>query len=188
MVKMVLLTMTPTIVEALHALHAIQTSNSHEESKPLPNEQHVQTRDEIEEDKPKSSPVHEAQSGKQDYQEHAFMEDDSQDDLPAKQKEPTASSDGAKVVGEAKVSVEPLLSDPKIGNPISHGQIIDLWRDSKKDNLSSFTLEALLQGSRVYVSPPKPKAEPVSSNLTIWRYRFTILSGPMKMFTTFQVL
>lgn len=60
---------------------------------------------------------------------------------------------------------EPSLSNPKLGNPISHGQIIDLWKDSQARSSHPKTLESLLRGARVYNPPPKPKPEPVSSPL-----------------------
>jgi len=47
---------------------------------------------------------------------------------------------------------EPSLSNPTIGNPISHGQIIDLWRELKTR-------------VRVYIPPPKTKPEPVSPSI-----------------------
>lgn len=59
-------------------------------------------------------------------------------------------------------STDPSLQDPKIGNPISHGQVIDLWKQSKAKGLSPSSLEDLLRGSRVYIPPPPPKKEPVS--------------------------
>ncbi|TVY60880.1 hypothetical protein LSUE1_G009295, partial [Lachnellula suecica] len=59
-------------------------------------------------------------------------------------------------------STEPSLNDPKVGNPISHGQVIDLSRQLKSRGLSPCTLEALLKGARVYIPPPPPKKEPTS--------------------------
>ncbi len=57
---------------------------------------------------------------------------------------------------------EPLLSEPAIGNPISHSQVIDIYRHLKKMGYSSYHLDILLRGSRVYIPPPPPKPEPVS--------------------------
>jgi hypothetical protein len=54
------------------------------------------------------------------------------------------------------------LLNPKVGNPISHGQIIDISRDLVALRILPNNLEALLRGSKVYVPPPPPKAEPVS--------------------------
>ncbi|UNI17573.1 hypothetical protein JDV02_003905 [Purpureocillium takamizusanense] len=50
---------------------------------------------------------------------------------------------------------EPSLANPAVGKPISHGQIVDLWR-----RRPSSSLEQLLLGARVYVPPPPPKPEP----------------------------
>ncbi|KAF4443358.1 hypothetical protein FACUT_1415 [Fusarium acutatum] len=55
---------------------------------------------------------------------------------------------------------EPTLDDPKFGNPISHGQIVDLWKQLKAQGNSNFTLEQLLRGASVYIPPPPPKPEP----------------------------
>lgn len=75
-----------------------------------------------------------------------------------------------RVRGEAS---EPSLDQPAVGNPITHGQIIAISKTLKemKTDVSNGTLEAmvpyhlddLLRGSKVYIDPPKPKAEPVGS-------------------------
>ena len=69
---------------------------------------------------------------------------------------------------------EPLLDQPATGNPITHGQIIAIskaLKEIKTDALNgklhtmvSYHLDDLLRGSKVYVDPPKPKAEPVGSS------------------------
>ena len=66
---------------------------------------------------------------------------------------------------------EASLEQPAIGNPITHGQILaiskilkEIGNNAIKDNLDdlvSYHLDDLLRGSKVYVEPPKPKAEPV---------------------------
>lgn len=56
---------------------------------------------------------------------------------------------------------EPLLSDPQLGNPISHGQVIDLWKRLKATGSFPRSLDILLRGARVYTPPPEPKHEPV---------------------------
>lgn len=58
-------------------------------------------------------------------------------------------------------SDEPSLEGPAIGNPISHGQIIDLWAILRDSGKREYSLESLLRGSTVYVSPPPPKPQPV---------------------------
>ena len=78
---------------------------------------------------------------------------------------PTSTSD----------AFEHSLTNPAIGNPILHGQIIALSKllkhiHNKVNNngpdslqfVSSYHLDDLLRGTRIYIEPPKPKAEPVS--------------------------
>jgi len=60
---------------------------------------------------------------------------------------------------------EPSMLNPRVGNPISHGQVVDISRDLKARRIQPNSLEALLKGSRVYVPPPPPKAEPVSGKM-----------------------
>ena len=57
---------------------------------------------------------------------------------------------------------DPPLDDAGVGSPISHGQIIDLWRALQDGGRKEYSLEGLLKGSCVYVPPPPPKPEPVS--------------------------
>ncbi|PQE07930.1 vacuolar ER assembly Vma12 protein [Rutstroemia sp. NJR-2017a WRK4] len=71
---------------------------------------------------------------------------------------PTACKDDGESSGGS--SSEPSLADPKIGNPISHGQVLDIWRNWKSHDELCPSLETLLQGSRVYIPPPPPKPEP----------------------------
>jgi len=63
--------------------------------------------------------------------------------------------------------LEPSLSTPKLGDPISHGQIIDLWRKTKAQNVCPTTLDALMRGSRIYVASPAAKQEPACVSLLI---------------------
>jgi hypothetical protein len=72
-------------------------------------------------------------------------------------------------------AVEPSLSDPKLGNPISHGQIIDLSKALKCLEAKPNALDTLLRGSKVYVPPPKPKPEPVHIYHPICDYLLTII-------------
>ncbi len=72
---------------------------------------------------------------------------------------------------------EPSLVKPTVGNPISHGQLMEIAiavREQRQtdDGVKSrgLGLENLLRGSRVYIAPPKPKPEPV--------YEFRIYSLP----------
>ncbi|KAI9791499.1 MAG: hypothetical protein M1816_003843 [Peltula sp. TS41687] len=65
---------------------------------------------------------------------------------------------------------EPSLEKPVVGNPISHGQVVDVFttirqhRENMKDgershNNRDVQLEQLLRGSKIYVPPQKPKSE-----------------------------
>lgn len=56
---------------------------------------------------------------------------------------------------------DPSVTSPAIGNPISHGQIIDLWKVLRGQQQHEASLERLLRGSSVYIPPPPPKKEPV---------------------------
>ncbi|KAM0428892.1 hypothetical protein ACHAPT_006692 [Fusarium lateritium] len=55
---------------------------------------------------------------------------------------------------------EPSIDDPEIGKPISHGQIVNLWKKLRAQDNSTYTLEHLLRGASVYIPPPPPKPEP----------------------------
>lgn len=71
------------------------------------------------------------------------------------------------VTSPAKDSKEPSLEDPEVGKPISHGQIVDLWKKLKETEDSAYSLEQLLRGAHVYVPPPPPKPEPVSPDTRV---------------------
>lgn len=66
--------------------------------------------------------------------------------------------------------LEHFLRNPVAGNPIDHTQIIAISKllKSRSDNQSSSSpshhLDFLLRGSRIYIPPPKPKAELVSND------------------------
>ncbi|KAI0425467.1 endoplasmic reticulum-based factor for assembly of V-ATPase-domain-containing protein [Xylaria sp. FL1042] len=55
---------------------------------------------------------------------------------------------------------EPCMKDPAVGNPISHGQILNTLRRLKASGHVGFRLEQMLRGSALYVPPPPPKPEP----------------------------
>ncbi|KAI0018211.1 endoplasmic reticulum-based factor for assembly of V-ATPase-domain-containing protein [Xylariomycetidae sp. FL0641] len=67
-----------------------------------------------------------------------------------------------KAESDSSESKEPCLSDPEVGKPISHGQIINLWKQLKEgqEESASTSLEELLRGANIYVPPPPPKPEP----------------------------
>ncbi|AEO67950.1 uncharacterized protein THITE_2117138 [Thermothielavioides terrestris NRRL 8126] len=55
---------------------------------------------------------------------------------------------------------EPSLEDAAVGKPVSHSQVVDLWRALQDAGHGEFSLESLLRGSKVYIPPPAPKPEP----------------------------
>lgn len=57
---------------------------------------------------------------------------------------------------------KPSLDCPAAGNPISHSQIVELWKDLNQTEATGHSLESLLKGTSVYFPPPPPKPEPVS--------------------------
>jgi hypothetical protein len=72
---------------------------------------------------------------------------------------------------------QPDLLNPKIGNPISHGQIIDLSSQMKAQKLHPCRLEELLKSSRLYIPPPPPKQETVGARLPLVE-RYLIMTRP----------
>lgn len=71
---------------------------------------------------------------------------------------------------------EPSLVDAALGGPITHGQAISLAEKCRATQTlaqdegpasKSPSLETLLRGSRIYIEPPKAKAEPVSMPRTL---------------------
>jgi len=71
---------------------------------------------------------------------------------------------GEEATADEVATPEPSLVAPEVGRPISHGQVLDLWRQRRAEGDDSFSLETLLSGSRVYVPPPPPKPEPVGAS------------------------
>ncbi|KAM0460915.1 hypothetical protein ACHAO4_001711 [Trichoderma viride] len=53
-------------------------------------------------------------------------------------------------------------TEPVVGNPISHSDILSLYKKLSASETSEpkYSLEQLLRGSQVYISPPPPKPEP----------------------------
>ncbi|KAK7941364.1 uncharacterized protein PG986_013751 [Apiospora aurea] len=70
---------------------------------------------------------------------------------------PEEASDKATTV---EVSSEPSLADAAVGKPVSHGQVIDLWKQLKSLGHTKYSLEDLLRGATVYIPPLPPKPEP----------------------------
>jgi len=134
--KMVLLTMTPVVLEALDILQSVGKS----EDEPVA---------------PSESNPAKCQDDEEELENQADGQNEGTTDTNAK------GPDTRNVAGGKKVE-EPSLSNPKLGNPISHGQIIDIWNQLKLRTSTPKRLDTLLQGSSVYIAPPKPMAEPVS--------------------------
>lgn len=80
---------------------------------------------------------------------------------PAEDTEKTTEPEGSTAESTRGASSEPSLDDPAVGKPISHGQILDLWRSLQREGVVGFPLERLLQSAQVYNPPPPPKPEPV---------------------------
>lgn len=78
-----------------------------------------------------------------------------------KQLSPAATEKAATCDSAATDNDEPPLSQPEVGKPISHGQLVDLWKQLQETSKSAPSLENLLRGAKVYVPPPPPKPEPV---------------------------
>ncbi|KIE00801.1 vacuolar H+-ATPase assembly protein, partial [Metarhizium majus ARSEF 297] len=62
--------------------------------------------------------------------------------------------------GHQQADSEPSLNPPSVGKPISHQQIVDIWKKLRVNHNAGYSLEELLRGSQVYVPPPPPKPEP----------------------------
>lgn len=71
---------------------------------------------------------------------------------------------------------EPSLSDPAVGKPISHGQVIELRDGLREKGCDSFSLERLLVGSTVFVPPPPSKPEHVGATDT-WCHRSNVIAS-----------
>ncbi|TFB07370.1 hypothetical protein CCMA1212_000645 [Trichoderma ghanense] len=74
------------------------------------------------------------------------------------------TDDGNDAASERQPNAESSASSPEpaVGNAISHSDIISLSKKLKASQSPTpkYSLEQLLQGSRVYIPPPPPKPEP----------------------------
>jgi len=144
---MVLLTMTTVIVEALETIQSLEQLRS--------DATNTSSKDGADEEK--------GQEGETDVQENKKSTKGTEADGGANEDNNNSAPKAREQTAEKKLlDLEPSLKEPKPGNPISNGQVLDLWRETKALGLPSKSLDALLRGSRVYVAPPKPKPEPVS--------------------------
>jgi len=71
---------------------------------------------------------------------------------------------------------EPSLNDPEVGRPITHGQLIEVVRtlnkrhgETQNSTDHAIGLEDVLKGSKVYVPPPKSKAEPTPEYVALMK-------------------
>ncbi|ELR05864.1 hypothetical protein VC83_09232 [Pseudogymnoascus destructans] len=131
---MVLLTMTPVIVEGLRNVEtstmttgAVASQGIHEDAALAPGS-------------------NEAGAIKTDIQDSRRGEETQTAQIPQ-----------SEIISQQNPSSEPSLQDPKPGNPISHLQIVALSRQLKSINAIPCHLDALLRGSHVYIPPPPPK-------------------------------
>lgn len=73
---------------------------------------------------------------------------------------------GLDTLGDAGLEAkdeDPSLLDAKIGNPISHTQLLNLSKALKAKGRTPYHLDLLLRGAKVYIPSPPPKAEKVHS-------------------------
>ena len=149
---MVLLTMTRSIVEALEKVQSLQRSVVEETIREGNFEDHGD-----------STPVSFNNVDIGDEKQISDLRRDS----PSTGESPA----GSLLEISPNASTKPGLNIPKEGNPISHNQVIALWRSLKSTKNAPFSLEGLLRGAQVYSPPPPPRAEPVryaaSSNANV---------------------
>jgi hypothetical protein len=146
--KMVYLTMTSMIVEALEKVQSLESSADEKSRLHVENDGEVGPGD-----NDKGSAL-----GSKLRDEEKTGATRAEDNETSKQQ----SANKEIVVNGPGSLKEPLLLNPKLGNPISHGQVIDLSRKLKAQDLSPRSLDTLLRGVRVYVPTSPPKPEPVS--------------------------
>ena len=56
---------------------------------------------------------------------------------------------------------EPSLDNARVGQPISHLQLLVLAKTLPQKHYTPSALDHLLRGTEVYIPPPPPKPEPV---------------------------
>ncbi|KAK2008228.1 hypothetical protein LZ32DRAFT_28295 [Colletotrichum eremochloae] len=71
-----------------------------------------------------------------------------------------STSDGSATSVATPDAEEPTIHRPAVGDPITHRQVLRLWKDLKSEGIHGFSLEGLLRGATVYIPPPPPKPEP----------------------------
>ncbi|RKF81855.1 putative vacuolar h+-atpase assembly protein [Golovinomyces cichoracearum] len=128
---MVLLTMTATIVEALLELQLSQNDNQIS----LNADSSAVEKDE--------SPLQRLIHKKKTRCQEAHIIKDEQDDMSTKTENLN----------------NPKLTQPEVGNPITHLQILDLSKLMKCRARGSYSLENMLRGSKIFIPPPSPRPE-----------------------------
>lgn len=81
--------------------------------------------------------------------------------------ETTSPINSTRSYTEPSETLEELLSGPienslEIGNPVSHSQILELSKELKKHNIEPYHLDALLQGSTIWIAPKPTPKEPTA--------------------------
>ncbi|SZE99623.1 unnamed protein product [Blumeria hordei] len=74
---------------------------------------------------------------------------------------------GSESLLHKEIDMEPDLSMPKVGNPISHHQIIALSTALRSCENQLYCLEDLLRGSKIYMPPPPVEPEKTSEYKTL---------------------
>lgn len=143
--KMVLLTMTSTMVEALDKIRGLNQATDKNTEKNVFCDDYNSTKG------------NDDNRGSEDQtKEHTTTDADEKKTivtaLPGHDAHPEERREG-------NAASEPTLSNPRIGNPISHGQVVDLSQKMKAQKLQPCSLEDLLKGARIYLPPPAPKPE-----------------------------
>ncbi len=138
--------MTPSMVEALKKIKSLETGKD-EKWQP-----------------PASDATPDGSSRIENYEKATRVEENEKsgdsEEKNCSSERKTSLADQEKI-GEGSKPAESSFENPKIGNPISHGQVIDLSAQLKALGIQPSSLDILLRGSWVYVPPPPPKPEPV---------------------------
>jgi len=161
-VKMVLLTMTQGMVEAIEKLQKLENNSlDPTKDKMRKHTQVPRAKDNAEFNTSQEGDGEATDDTKRAEDSHENAKSGGDDQIYTSRD--ADSRQRSKTESTIKEAQEPSLLNPKPGNPISHGQVVDLSRRLKSRNLSPSRLNVLLRGSRVYIPPPPPRPEPVSS-------------------------
>ncbi|KAH7369556.1 endoplasmic reticulum-based factor for assembly of V-ATPase-domain-containing protein [Rhexocercosporidium sp. MPI-PUGE-AT-0058] len=145
---MVLLTMTVTMVEALEKVRGLDRAIEGSEERNRPRDDDNSTRGNNNKRKSEDQTKAYTGNGAEGNIRNNYV-------LPG-------NNTGPGETRNDNAASEPTLSNPRIGNSISHGQVVAISQKMKAQKLQPCRLEDLLKGARVYVPPPPPKPEPTS--------------------------